>query len=420
MITTSFTIIFIVALVLHTIVRLYLALRQIRFVAQHQAAIPHPFDKKISLQSHQRAAQYTIAKQRLHMLSVAIEAILLLGFTVLGGLTWLDQHLAATISTSVWYQIALVLSVFAISALANVPFSLYSTFVLEQSYGFNRITPALFMSDFIKSTLLSLVIAIPLLYGLFVFLKHFYTPTWWIWVWVAFSVISILLMFIVPKFIMPLFNTFTPLENPDIQARIQQLALRADFGLNGLYVMDGSKRSSHGNAFFTGFGKNRRIIFFDTLLTKLTPAEIEAVLAHELGHFKHKHIIKRLCLSFIISFVFFALLGYFIDKPWFYTSLGVLHDNTHPIFGMAIVLFSLILPIFTFFYTPISSFLSRKDEFEADSYAVTQTNANDLTSALVKLYNDNAATLTPDPLHSIFYDSHPPASVRIQHLKATH
>ncbi|ETD73076.1 peptidase M48 [Pelistega indica] len=415
---TSFTIIFIILLLIQTITQLWLSFRQVRYVSLNQDKVPAEFQETISLQSHQRAAKYTIARQRLRMWEILLEAVVLIGFTLFGGLTWLNSFLAEMISSPIWYQVALVIAVFAISSLLSLPFSLYNTFVLEESFGFNRMTVKLFIADFIKSTLLGLIIGIPLLYGLFVFLDNFYTPYWWIWVWAAFSVLSLLLMFIVPKFIMPLFNKFTPLDNPDIQQRINHLAQRTDFGLDGLYVMDGSKRSAHGNAYFTGFGKHRRIVFFDTLLNKLTPPEIEAVLAHELGHFKHKHIIKRIILSFTMSFIFFAVLGYLIDKTWFYAGLGVFPGISQPIFGIALVLFSLILPVFTFLYTPISSFFSRKDEFEADRFAVKQTNADNLVSALVKLYNDNASTLTPDPLHSMFYDSHPPASIRIQHLKA--
>ncbi|NOL51486.1 M48 family metallopeptidase [Pelistega suis] len=414
---TSFTIIFIVLLVSQTLTQFYLSSRQVKAVSLHKDHVPLEFAHKISLTSHQRAAKYTIARQRLHLIEILVEVALLLGFTLFGGLTWLNNLLATHISSAIWYQIALVLSVFAISAIVSLPFSLYRTFGLEASFGFNRMTPALFVMDLIKSTLLSLVIMVPLLYGLFVFLDNFYSPNWWIWVWAGFVGITLLLMFIGPKFIMPLFNKFTPLDNPELQDRIQALAKRADFGLKELFVMDGSKRSSHGNAFFTGFGKNRRIVFFDTLLNKLNPSEIEAVLAHELGHFKHKHILKRMIMSFVMSFIFFAILGYLIDKTWFYAGLGVFPGINQPIFGMAIVLFSIVLPVFTFWYTPISSFLSRKDEFEADRYAASQSNANDLISALVKLYDDNAATLTPDNLHSAFYDSHPPASVRIQHLK---
>ncbi len=415
---TSFTIIFIVLLVSQTLTQFYLSSRQVKAVSLHKDRVPPEFAHKISLTSHQRAAKYTIAHQRVFLLEVLVDVALLLGLTLFGGLTWINTQLSMLISSPIWYQIALVLSVFAISTVISLPFSLYRTFVLEASFGFNRMTPGLFVMDLIKSTLLSLAIMVPLLYGVFVFLENFYGPNWWIWIWASFIFFTMILMFIGPKFIMPLFNKFTPLDNPELQERIQALAKRANFGLKELFVMDGSKRSSHGNAFFTGFGKNRRIVFFDTLLNKLTPPEIEAVLAHELGHFKHKHILKRIVMSVVISFIFFAALDYFMDKTWFYAGLGVFPGIGQPIFGIAIVLFSVvILPIFTFWYTPVSSFLSRKDEFEADRYAASQSNANDLISALVKLYDDNAATLTPDNLHSAFYDSHPPASVRIQHLK---
>ncbi|NEN75498.1 M48 family metallopeptidase [Pelistega sp. NLN82] len=414
---TTFTLVFIVFLIAQTTTQLYLSTRQIRSVSQHKEAVPAEFAQKINLQSHQRAAQYTIATQRLHMVSVLINVIVLLGFTLFGGLTALNTWLASHISSPVAYQVLLVLAVTFISALIDIPLSIYKTFVIEQSFGFNRMSVGLFIKDLIKSTLISTLFMASLLYLLFTFLKHFFTPYWWIWAWAGLSIMMVLLMAIVPKFIMPLFNKFTPLDDPVLKERIQGLAQRANFGLKELYVMDGSKRSSHGNAYFTGFGKNRRIVFFDTLLNKLTPAEVEAVLAHELGHFKHKHVLKRILLTFVMSFIFFALLGYLINQPWFFAGLGVFHHVTQPIFGLAIVLFLLVLPVFMFFYTPIGNLLSRKDEFEADQYAVQQTNAEDLTSALVKLYDDNAATLTPDALHSAFYDSHPPASIRIAHLK---
>ena len=351
------------------------------------------------------------------MFEIIFEAIVLIIFTLMGGLTWINRELSNLISSDIWYQVALVMSVFIITDLLSMPFTLYRTFVLEQKFGFNRMTAKLFIMDGIKKLLLSAIIGIPILYGLFSLISWLYTPQWWIWAWAALCILSVVFMYAVPKFIMPLFNKFTPLDNEEVNQRINALAQRANFGLGGLYVMDSSKRSAHGNAFFTGFGKNRRIVFFDTLLNKLNPAEIEAVLAHELGHFKHKHIIKRIILSFVMSFIFFALLGYLINQAWFYAGLGVFPDITRPFFGIALVLLLMVLPVFSFFITPLSSLMSRKDEFEADRYAVQQTNSADLVSALVKLYNDNAATLTPDPMHSRFYDSHPPASIRIQHLK---
>nr|WP_246233520.1 M48 family metallopeptidase [Pelistega europaea] len=415
---TIFSIIFIVLLLIQTLTQCYLSVRQIRYVSQHKGQVPEAFAHKISLTSHQRAADYTIARQRLHLIEIFINVIVLLGFTLFGGLTALNNLIAEHISSPIWYQILLLITVSAISQIISLPLAWYRTFVLEQSFGFNRMTPGLFIKDLIKETLLGLVISIPLFYGLFAFLEAFYTPYWWVWAWAGFSVFMLIMMFIGPTIIMPLFNKFTPLDNPELQERIQSLAKRANFALKALFVMDGSKRSAHGNAFFTGFGKNRRIVFFDTLLSKLTPAEIEAVLAHELGHFKHKHIIKRLIMMFVMMFVFFAVLGFLIDKVWFYAGLGVFPGISQPIYGIAIVLFMLVLPVFTFLYTPISSWFSRKDEFEADSYAAKQSDAHELISALVKLYDDNASTLTPDPVHSAFYDSHPPASIRIAHLKA--
>lgn len=414
---TVFTIIFITLLLIQTLVRTYLSIRQIRFVSQHKGQVPSAFAHKISLTSHQRAADYTIARQRLHLIEIFMDVVVLLGFTLLGGLTALNNFITSHINSPIWYQILLLIAVSIITQLISLPVSIYRTFVLEQSFGFNRMTAGLFIKDLIKETLLGLIISVPLLYALFAFLDKLYTPYWWIWAWGGFSIFMLFMMFIGPSVIMPLFNKFTPLDNPELQERIQSLAQRANFALKALFVMDGSKRSAHGNAFFTGFGKNRRIVFFDTLLAKLTPAEIEAVLAHELGHFKHKHILKRLVMMFVMMFLFFAVLGFLLDKSWFYAGLGVFPGISQPIFGIAIVLFMLVVPVVTFLFTPINSWFSRKDEFEADSYAAKQSDANELISALVKLYDDNASTLTPDPVHSAFYDSHPPASIRIEHLK---
>lgn len=414
---TSFTLIFVVLLLAQCLTRLWLSSRQVHHVSLHQNQVPAEFAEKISLHSHQRAAQYTIARHLILMVEVIFDAMVLLCLTLLGGLTWINRELSMAIESDIGYQVALVLCLLLLTDLLSLPFTIYRTFVLEQKFGFNRMTVKLFILDLFKKFLLVLVIAIPILYSLFYLIEKFYTPHWWVWVWLALCILSMVIMYIVPKFIMPLFNKFTPLDNADIKQRINALAQRADFGLDGLYVMDSSKRSAHGNAFFTGFGKNRRIVFFDTLLNKLTPAEIEAVLAHELGHFKHKHIIKRILISFAMSFVSLAILGFLITQAWFYAGLGVFPGVDRPFFGIAIVLLLLVMPVFTFFMTPISSQLSRKDEFEADRYAVAQTNSDDLISALVKLYNDNAATLTPDPIYSRFYDSHPPASVRIRHLR---
>lgn len=424
---TYFTIIFITLLLLHTLTKVYLSVRQIRFVSLHREKVPSAFAQKISLLSHQRASDYTIANQRFHLINIFIDVIVLLGFTLFGGLTWLNTLITEYISSPIWYQIVLVLAVSFIGQLIHLPFSLYRTFVLEQSFGFNRMTPKLFLLDTIKSTIVSLIIMLPLLYIGFTLAESYlysadgFSVTWWKFALVAgsfFIVVMLLMMLIVPTVIMPLFNKFTPLDHPELQERIQALAQRANFALKALFVMDGSKRSAHGNAFFTGFGKSRRIVFFDTLLEKLSPVEIEAVLAHELGHFKHKHIIKRLGVTFVMVFLFFGVLAYLLDKTWFYAGLGVFPDIGQPPLGIAVVLFSLVLPVFTFWYTPISRYLSRRDEFEADHYAAQQSDAQALISALVKLYDDNASTLTPDPVYSAFYDSHPPASIRIQHLNS--
>ena len=412
---TTLTLLFVLFLVADLCVRQWLAVRQIRHVAQHRDEVPPEFSPRIGLRSHQRAADYTAARVRLGMLERVYDAVILIALTLLGGLQAIDLAIAQITSHDLLRQLLLLGSVALILGAAGLPFTLYRQFRLEARFGFNRMTPGLFVSDLIKGLMVSLILGIPLTAAI-LWLMASAGSLWWVWAWGLWTAFNLLLLFIFPTFIAPLFNKFTPLSDPDLAARIKQLAQRCGFALNGLFVMDGSRRSAHGNAYFTGFGKSRRIVFFDTLLSRLNADEIEAVLAHELGHFAKRHIIKRIVLSFAAALLFFATLGWLAQQPWFYEGLGVLPRLNGRNDAMALVLFFLVIPVFTFMLTPIASWYSRRDEFEADRYAATQSSSEQLVAALVKLYDDNAATLTPDPVHSAFYDSHPPAAVRIRHL----
>ena len=412
---TTLTLLFVSFLVADLCVRQWLAMRQIRHVAQHRDQVPPEFSPRIGLTSHQRAADYTAARVRLGMLERVYDAIILVALTLLGGLQAIDLAVAQLTSNDLLRQLLLLGSVALLLGVLGLPFTLWRQFKLEARFGFNRMTPGLFVSDLVKGLLVSLILGIPLTAAI-LWLMASAGSLWWLWAWGLWTAFNLLLLFIFPTFIAPLFNKFTPLSDPELANRIKQLAQRCGFALNGLFVMDGSRRSAHGNAYFTGFGKSRRIVFFDTLLARLNADEIEAVLAHELGHFAKRHIIKRIVLSFGAALLFFAVLGWLAQQPWFYEGLGVLPRLDGRNDAMALLLFFLVIPVFTFMLTPIASWYSRRDEFEADRYAATQSSSEQLVSALVKLYDDNAATLTPDPVHSAFYDSHPPAAVRIRHL----
>ena len=415
---TTLTTLFIVFLLTDLGIRLWLARRQIRHVQAHRETVPQEFASRITLPSHQRAADYTVARTKLKVVETLFDILVLLVLTVGGALAWFNAWLDTQIQSSLWHDTALVGGVALLLGLLQLPFTVYRQFGLEARFGFNRMTPKLFIADAIKGVIIASLLGLPLLM-LVLWLMQSAGDLWWLWAWLAWSGFNLLIMFIFPTWIAPLFNKFTPLEDEDLKERIQSLAKRCNFAIQGLFVMDGSKRSAHGNAYFTGFGQSRRIVFFDTLLSKLSATEIEAVLAHELGHFKHKHIVKRLVVSFISSLCFLALLGWLCQQPWFYAGLGapVQVDSTNH--GLALILFFLVIPVFTFLLTPVTSWLSRKDEFEADRFAASQSPASELVSALVKLFNDNAATLTPDPWHSAFYDSHPPATIRIRALAGT-
>ncbi|AEE67907.1 integral membrane zinc-metalloprotease [Bordetella pertussis] len=412
-----FTLFFVVLLLADIGVRLWLATRQIRHVAANRQSVPPEFAPRIGLHSHQRAADYTVARVRLGMLERVYDAAILVALTLLGGLQFIDLWLGQLTQHDFLRQLLLLACVPLLLGLLGLPFTLWRQFRLEGRFGFNRMTPALFFSDAVKGVLVALVLGLPLAAAV-LWLMAGAGAYWWLWAWGLWLGYNLLLLLIYPTFIAPLFNKFTPLNDPELAGRIRQLAQRCGFALNGLFVMDGSRRSAHGNAYFTGFGKSRRIVFFDTLLARLNGDEIEAVLAHELGHFARRHIIKRLALSFAGALVFFAALGWLARQPWFYEGLGVLPNLGGRNDAMALVLFFLVVPVFTFMLTPLASWYSRRDEFEADRYAAAQSSPDRLVSALVKLYDDNAATLTPDPVHSAFYDSHPPAAVRIRHLMA--
>ncbi|MBE3026825.1 peptidase M48 [Janthinobacterium sp. BJB1] len=420
MYSLAFSILFVSVLVLTLTVRFWLASRQIRHVLAHRALVPHEFAEKIPLAAHQKAADYTVAKTKFGLLTLLVNYAVLIGFTLLGGLQWLALHMHELTGPGMAYQIGLIVAFAAISGLIDLPFEYYQQFVLEQRFGFNMMSKSLFFTDLLKNIGITAVLGLPLLWVILVLMAKS-GDLWWFYAWLVWSAFSLLMMIIIPNFVHPLFNKFTPLADEALKSRIEGLMRRVGFASKGLFVMDGSKRSAHGNAYFSGFGANKRIVFFDTLLSRLAPQEIEAVLAHELGHFKLRHIVKRIAMMFVISLGFLALLGYLKTQPWFYAGLGVdpvaLALTGQPTDALTLLLFLLVLPVFTFLLGPLASLSSRKHEFEADAFAATHTQADDLVSALVKMYEDNASTLTPDPLHSAFYDSHPPASVRIRHLK---
>lgn len=423
MYSLAFSILFVSVLVLTLAVRFWLASRQIRHVLAHRAAVPAEFAEKIPLAAHQKAADYTVAKTKFGLLTLLVNYAVLIGFTLLGGLQWLALYLhelTGAAGSPMLYQLGLMVAFAVISGLIDLPFEYYQQFVLEQRFGFNMMSKKLFFTDLLKNIGLTAALGLPLLWVI-LFLMAKSGDLWWFYAWIVWSAFSLLMMVIFPNFIQPLFNKFTPLADEALKSRIEGLMRRVGFASKGLFVMDGSKRSAHGNAYFSGFGANKRIVFYDTLLSRLAPHEIEAVLAHELGHFKLKHIVKRIAMLFLVSLGFLALLGFLKTQPWFYAGLGVdpvtLALTGQPTDALALLLFMLVLPVFTFLLGPLTSLSSRKHEFEADAFAATHTQADDLVSALVKMYEDNAATLTPDPLHSAFFDSHPPASVRIRHLK---
>lgn len=398
--------------------RFWLVTRQIRHVAQHRAQVPPAFAATVPLQAHQRAADYTIAKARFGLLAMAVGTAVLLGWTLLGGLDLLNTFVRDAVQPR-WgdmaYQLGLLTAFTLIGAVLELPLELYGTFVVEQRFGFNRMTPRLFVADLLKNTVVGALIGLPLA-ALILWIMGALGAQWWIWAWVAWVSFNLVLLVLYPTVIAPLFNKFEPLTDDALKTRVQALMQRCGFAAKGLFVMDGSRRSAHANAYFTGLGAAKRVVFFDTLLSRLTPGEVEAVLAHELGHFRHRHVLKRMVAIFGASLAGLALLGWLVGQSGFYAGLGVAPNLGAPNAALALLLFSLALPPFMFFITPLASHLSRRHEFEADAYACTQASGRDLAQALLKLHEDNAATLTPDPVYVRFYYSHPPASERLAAL----
>lgn len=407
-----FTNIFLAAFILTYGLKIWLALRQMRHVHRHRESPPAAFAAVISAEEHRKAAGYTRAKTRLGLLHLAIEGALLGGFTLGGGLNWLGETATGITPSALWAGTLLLLGMMLITGLSEIPLSLYRQFVIEARFGFNRQTLAGFFTDLGKESLLGLAIGTPLIL-LTLWLMAAMGEYWWLWVWIAWMAFNLIVLAVYPTFIAPLFNKFQPLQDPGLKARIEDLLRRTGFRSQGVFIMDGSRRSSHGNAYFTGLGKAKRIVFFDTLLQQLSPEQTEAVLAHELGHYTRRHIVKRIVLLFGLSLALLSILAWLKSTPWFYAGLGVVTSGD----AVALALFFLVLPVFTFPLTPIMSLYSRKHEFEADAYAAAQAQPVHLIAALVKMYRDNASTLTPDPVYSLFYDSHPKASERIGRLE---
>jgi len=409
----EFTWIFLAALVLMTGVELWLSLRQSRYVHAHRDAVPEAFKDQVELAAHQKAAEYTVAKGKLNRIENIFAFVLLLAWTLGGGLALLSGAWASLAWSEMTTGIVFILSFFVIGTLIDLPFSWYKTFVLEDRFGFNNNTRTLFLSDIAKQTVLMLVLGAPLIWVALTLM----TSTgdyWWLYLWAAWITFALVMMWAYPAFIAPLFNKFTPLEDEKLKKRVEALLARCGFKSQGIYVMDGSRRSGHGNAYFTGLGNNKRIVFFDTLLNTLDEDQIEAVLAHELGHFRRKHVVKNMAVMAVLSLISLAVLGWASAESWFYTGLGVNSQEN----AMALVLFMLVIPVFSFFLHPMMTALSRKYEFEADAYAASVSSSEHLIQALVALYQENASTLTPDPLVSAIYDSHPPATLRVAQLQA--
>jgi len=406
------------AILASLLVKFWLATRQMRHVAAHRGAVPAAFTGTVPLEAHQKAADYTLAKLRLAIVTDAFGSAVLIAWTLLGGLAWLNDVMLGLVAPH-WgvmaYQLLLIGAFTLVGALLDLPFELYSTFRLEQRFGFNKTTPALYVADLAKSTLLGIAIGAPLL-ALVLWIMQATGTLWWIWAWGALTVFQLLAMVIYPTLIAPLFNKFEPLADTALVTRVQSLMQRCGFRAKGFFVMDGSRRSAHANAYFTGFGAGKRVVFFDTLLKRLSGDEVEAVLAHELGHFAHRHIAKRVAMMLVFSFLGFALLGWLATQFGFYVGLGVTPNTFASNNALALLLFMMGLPPFMFFVSPIFASLSRRDEYQADAYARNNASATDLVRALLKLYEDNASTLTPDPLYVRFYYSHPPASARIAAL----
>lgn len=415
----AMTVAFVAALVVGLILKFWLASRQIRHVARFRASVPDRFSAQVTLAAHHKAADYTIAKTRFGLLELAWSAAVLLGWTLMGGLDTLNAAVMRQMSPGMGQQLTLLAAFVLMGALIELPFGLYQTFGIEARFGFNKMTMRLWLVDLLKSALVGAAIGLPIA-ALMLWLMGAAGALWWLWAWCVWMGFNLLLMMVYPTFIAPLFNKFKPLEDETLKTRVTALMRKCGFAAKGLFVMDGSRRSAHANAYFTGFGASKRVVFYDTLLAKLAPAEVDAVLAHELGHFKHRHIVKRIVALFALSLAGFALLGWLSGQAWFYMALGVRPDvlNGSANNALALLLFLLVIPVFSQFVSPVFAQVSRKHEFEADAYAVAQTSGADLSRALLKLYEDNASTLTPDPFYVKFYYSHPPASERLARMAA--
>ncbi len=412
------TLAFALALTLSLILKFWLASRQIRHVAQNRNAVPPAFAGKVSLAAHQKAADYTMTKTRFGLLELAWGAAIVLAWTLLGGLSYVNEWLAGMMGHGIVQQVCLLVAFMAIGSLLDLPFTLYQTFVIEERFGFNKTSLNLWLQDFAKSLLLSALIGIPFI-TLVIWMMGATGPWWWLWVWGVWMGFNLLALLIYPTLIAPLFNKFQPLEDPDVKKRVSQLMARCGFTSKGFFVMDGSKRSAHANAYFTGFGASKRVVFYDTLLAQLSPPEVDAVLAHELGHFKHRHVIKRIVSMFAISLLGFFALGWISQQVWFFTGLGVVPNLGGSNDALALLLFMMVLPLLGTFMGPVFAQMSRCHEFEADAYAVAQTSGEALAGALLKLFEDNASTLTPDPIYVQFYYSHPPATERLGRILGT-
>jgi len=418
--SSLWTQVFVAAVLLMALTKLYLSGRQVRYVTSHRHQVPEAFAESIPLEAHQKAADYTLAKSRLALLELAWSTVILLGWTLLGGLSALDQTLQFVHAWGpLMQQLAVVGAFLLIGGLLDLPLSWYSTFRVEERFGFNKMSLGLWTADLLKSSLVGALIGLPIV-ALILWLMGSIGPLWWLWAWVAWMGFNLLILVLYPTVIAPLFNKFEPLEDEQLKARVTALMKRCGFAAKGLFVMDGSKRSAHANAYFTGFGAAKRVVFYDTLLRQLKPGEVDAVLAHELGHFKHRHVLQRIVSLFVISLGALALLGWLSQQVWFYTGLGVNPHLGVPNDALALLLFLLVVPVFSYFVSPLSAHLSRRHEFEADAFACRQTQPADLATALIKLYKDNASTLTPDPLFARFYYSHPPASERLARMGHPH
>jgi STE24 endopeptidase len=409
----TFTIIFLFALTISFSIQFWLAKRQASYVASHRSAVPEAFKDRVSLEAHQKAADYTIEKGNLGEIDSIIGVIVLLLLTLGGVINWAFEFWSAQVSSPLIAGVAASATIFVLMTLIDIPTSLYQTFVIEEKYGFNKSTVQQFVKDHLMQLALGAAIGLPIL-ALILWVMDSVGSLWWLWAWLIIISFSLLMSWLFPTVIAPLFNKFTPMEEGSLKDRIQGLLARCGFNSQGIFIMDGSKRSGHGNAYFTGLGNNKRIVFFDTLVKSLDEEELEAVLAHELGHFKCKHVIKMLIASSIMSLISLAILGWLISQPWFFTGLGVQQASN----AAALLLFLLVSPSFTLFMQPISAYFQRKFEFEADDFAANNAKSTKMISGLVKLYEENASTLTPDPLYSAFHYSHPPAAIRIAHLES--